>query len=164
VITSGNCRPFLYFRFITSVSLQLILYVLLTQYSATQLQFEADRLFGLISRDKEFSQLISQINHGNALAVVDEALHVLFHGPHPSKKDAYIAIYEDACLVISLMVQWLVCYLCKQLMQLLTPEALVVHLYRIPKYYTHQYLQHQDHFSLKNLVTKQFQKLEENQW
>ena len=135
-----------------------------TQCSAIQLQSDPDRLFGLVSRDKEFSQLISQINHGNTLAVVDEALRVLFHGPHPNNKDAVIAIYEDACLVISLMVQWLVSYLCKQLMQLLTPEALVVHLYQIPKYLVQHYLQLQDHFSLKNLVTKQFQKLKENQW
>ena len=140
------------------------MYVLLTQYSATQLQFEADRLFGLISRDKEFNQLISQINHGNALAVVDEALHVLFHGPHPNNKDAFIAIYDDACLVIFIMVQWLLCYLCKKLLQLLTPEALIVHLNQIPKYYVQSYLQVQEHFSLKNLVGKQHKKLKESHW
>ena len=125
---------------------------------------DADQLFDAILRDKEFSQLISQINHGNALAVVDEALHVLFHGPHPNNKDALIAIYEDACLVISLMVQWLVSYLCKRLMQLLTPEAFIVHLSKIPKYYRESYLQLQEHFSLKNLVEKQHKKLKESQW
>ena len=140
------------------------MFVLLTQCSAIQLLSDADQLFGLILRDKEISKFFSQINHGNASAVVDEALHVLFHGPHPNNKDALIAIYEDACLVISLMVQWLVSYLCKRLMQLLTPEALIVHLYQIPKYLVQHYLQLQDHFSLKNLVTKQFQKLKENQW
>ena len=125
---------------------------------------DADQLFDAILRDKEFSQLISQINHGNASAVVDEALHVLFHGPHPNNKDALIAIYEDACLVISLMVQWLVSYLCKRLMQLLTPEAFIVHLSQIPKYYRESYLQLQEHFSLKNLVEKQHKKLKESHW
>lgn len=128
------------------------------------MQSDADQLFDAILRDKEFSQLISQINHGNALAVVDEALHVLFHGPHPNNMDALIAIYEDACLVISLMVQWLVSYLCKRLMQLLTPEAFIVHLSQIPKYYRESYLQLQEHFSLKNLVEKQHKKLKESHW
>ena len=128
------------------------------------MQSDADQLFDAILRDKEFSQLISQINHGNALAVVDEALHVLFHGPHPNNTDALIAIYEDACLVISLMVQWLVSYLCKRLMQLLTPEAFIVHLSQIPKYYRESYLQLQEHFSLKNLVEKQHKKLKESHW
>ena len=121
-------------------------YSIFTQYSADQLKSDADRLFDAILRDKEFSQLFSQINHGNALAVVDEALHVLFHGPHPNNKDALIAIYDDACLVIFIMVQWLVCYLCKRLLQLLTPEALIVHLNQIPKYYVQSYLQLQEHF------------------
>ena len=135
-----------------------------SQYSAVQLQSDADHLFVAILRDKEFSQLMSQINHGNALAVVDEALHVLFHGPHPNNTDALIAIYEDACLVICLMVQWLVSYLCKRLLQLLTPEALIVHLNQIPKYYIQSYLQLQEHFSLKNLVEKQHKKLKESHW
>ena len=125
---------------------------------------DADQLFDAILRDKEFSQLISQINHGNASAVVDEALHVLFHGPHPNNKDALIAIYEDACLVISLMVQWLVCYLCKRCMQLFTPEGLIAHLHLTPKYYVQSYLQLQEHFSLKKLVAMQFEKLGDNEW
>lgn len=139
-------------------------YSISTQFSADQLKSDADRLFDAILRDKEFSQLFTQINHGNALAVVDEALHVLFHGPHPNNKDAFIAIYDDACLVIFIMVQWLLCYLCKRLLQLLTPEALIVHLNQIPKYYVQSYLQLQEHFSLKSLVEKQHKKLKESHW
>lgn len=96
--------------------------------------------------------------------MVDEALHVLFSEPHLHEKDPPLEIYNDVCLVISLMAQWLVCYLCKRLLQLLTPEALIHHLKQIPKCYIQSYLQLQEHFSLKNLVAKQFKKLEENQW
>ena len=140
------------------------LHVSCTQYTDAELQLDADQLFGTVLRDQEFSQLIAQIHHGNALAVVDEALQVLFNESHLHEKDAPLQIYNHACLVISLMAQWLVSYLCKRLMQLLTPEALIVHLNQIPKCYIQSYLQLQEHFSLKNLLAKQFKKLEENQW
>ena len=135
------------------------------QYSVAELQSDADQLFDAIrTGDLEFSQAFTHIQHGNALAVVDEALHVLFHGPHPNEKDAPIEIYVDACLVISLLLQWLVRYLCRRMIQLLTPEALAVHLHKIPIVYVQSYLKLQEHFSLKNLVEKQFKNLEENQW
>lgn len=135
------------------------------QYSVAELKSDADQLFDSILReDWGFSQVFPKIHHGNALAVVDEALHVLFHGPHPSEKDAPIEIYIDACLVISLLLQWLVRYLCRRLMQLLTPEALAVHLNKVPNVYVQSYLKLQEHFSLKNLMAKQFRSLEENHW
>ena len=62
------------------------------------------------------------------------------------------------------MLQWLVRYLCRRLIQLLTPEALAVHLYKIPKVYVQGYLKIQVHFSLKNLVEKQLKMLKENDW
>lgn len=129
------------------------------------MQSDADQLFdAILKEDNEFSLVFTKIQKGNALAVVDEALHVLFHGPNPNEKDAPIEIYVDACLVISLLLHWLVRYLCRRLVQLLTPEALAVHLYKIPKVYVDSYLKLQEHFSLKNLVAKQLQKLEENRW
>ena len=135
------------------------------QYSVEDLQSDANDLIdAILTEDREFSHVFHQIDHGNALAVVDEALHVLFHGPHPNERDAPIVVYVDACLVISLLLQWLVRYLCRRLLQLLTPEALVVHSNKIPNVYIQSYLRHQEHFSLTNLVEKQFEKLEENQW
>ena len=136
-----------------------------SQYSVAELQSDAIELFdAILNEDQEFSQVFHLIDHGNALAVVDEALRVLFHGPHPNENDAPIEIYVDACLVICLLLHWLVRYLCRRLMQLLTPEALAVHLHKIPKVFVQSYLKLQEHFSLKNLVAKQFEKLEDNQW
>ena len=135
------------------------------QYSVAELQSDADQLFdAILTEHHEFSQVLAHIQQGNALAVVDEALHVLFHGPHPKEKDAAIEISVDACLVISLLLQWLVRYLCRRLIQLLTPEALTVHLHKIPMVYVQSYLKLQDHFSLKNLLANQLKKLQENQW
>ena len=58
-------------------------------------------------------------------------------------------------LMQSLLVQWLVRYFCKALMQLMTPEALVLHEHQIPASYIHNYLTYQKHFSLKDLIQQQ---------
>lgn len=122
------------------------------------MQSDANELFdSILDEDLEFRQIFPQIDRGNALSVVDEALHVLFHGPHPNEKDASIEIYVDACLVISLLLHWLVRYLCRRLIQLL-------HFYKVPNVYVQSYLKLQEHFSLKNLLEMQFKKLDESQW
>ena len=132
------------------------------QYSVAELQSDADQLFdAILTEDHEFSQAFTHIQHGNALAVVDEALHVLFH---PKEKDSPIEVNVNACLVISLLLQWLVRYLCRRLIQLLTPEALAVHLLKIPIVYVQSYLKLQEHFSLKNLLANQLKMLQKNQW
>ena len=58
-------------------------------------------------------------------------------------------------LIQSLFVQWLVRDFCKALMQLMTPEALVLHEHQIPASYIHNYLTYQKHFSLKDLIQQQ---------
>ena len=54
--------------------------------------------------------------------------------------------------VIALLQQWLVMYMCKKLMQLMTPEALLVNHKKIPTHYISAYLTHQTHFSLHHLI------------
>ena len=62
-------------------------------------------------------------------------------------------------LIQSLLVQWLVRYFCKALMQLMTPEALVLHERQIPASYIHNYLTYQKHFSLKDLIQQQLDRI-----
>ena len=62
-------------------------------------------------------------------------------------------------LVQSLLVQWLVRHFCKRLMQLMTPEALVLHEHQIPASYIHNYLTYQKHFSLKDLIQQQLDRI-----
>ena len=62
-------------------------------------------------------------------------------------------------LIRSLFVQWLVRYLCKEVMQLMTPEALVLHERQIPASYIHNYLTYQKHFSLKDLIQQQLNRI-----
>ena len=60
-------------------------------------------------------------------------------------------------LVWSLLVQIIVRHVCKGLMQLMTPEALVLHEHQIPASYIRNYLTFQKHFSLKDLVQQQLE-------
>ena len=62
-------------------------------------------------------------------------------------------------LIWSLLVQWLVRHFCKRLMQLMTPEALVLHEHQLPASYIHNYLTFQKHFSLKDLIQQQLDRI-----
>ena len=61
---------------------------------------------------------------------------------------------KDTKLVLSVLQQWLISYIYKRLMQLMTPEALVSNHEEIPSYYIMHYLNCQSHFSLKDLLQK----------
>ena len=61
---------------------------------------------------------------------------------------------DNTSFVTAVLLQWLVTYFCKKLMQLMTPEALLNNHRKIPSHYISAYLNHQNHFSLKEVVTK----------
>ena len=111
---------------------------------------------------------MSLITHEKAAGLIDEALDVLYHGPEPVEEDAqlnnYFEVYTDSLLVIAVLMQWLVNYLCKKLMQLVPPEAIPVHCSGIPTVYIANYLRFQEHFSLKELMERQLHDLRRNDW
>ena len=120
---------------------------------------DAEDIFEMVTHDREFKHIIPDINHDDVLAMVNEALHVLHRN-----EDAQAELYTDTCMVISVLLQWLVRYLCKRLMQLMTPEALILHSEEIPTPYIQNYLRFQEHFALKDLVKRQFEHLKRNNW
>ena len=69
------------------------------------------------------------------------------------KQDRKMALGSNR-IVITVLQQWLVIYLCKRLLQLMTPEALVTNCKMLPIHYKDHYLNHQSHFSLKNVINK----------
>ena len=83
--------------------------------------------------------------------LIDKALNVLFCH---RQDDESFTVYSDACMVISLVFHWLVMTLCKRLMQLMIAEALPIIKDSIPTYYIEHYLNFQNHFSLKKIVSK----------
>ena len=119
----------------------------------------------MVLSDDIFRDELKKIEHGDDLAVrnaVDGGLHVLFN---TSGSDVHQAdVFLDYCLVIAILAQWLVSYICKRLMQLITPEALVKYNQQIPHHYLTHYLKFQQHFSIGELVECQLSKLRRNEW
>ena len=118
----------------------------------------------MILLDPEFKEIMPQIRHENVAVLIDDALHTLHHGPKPTDKHTPFEIYTDACMVIAVLTQWIIGYLCKHLMQLMTPEALTVHCKDFPTVYIQNYLKFQEHFSLKELVHSCLEDLMRNKW
>ena len=83
---------------------------------------------------------------------------MLSQGSGPDSQDC-IEIFPDACLMISILQQWLIRYLCKRIMQILTPEGMAVHYRKVPRSYREVYFKQQEHFSLKNLVANALNRL-----
>ena len=83
---------------------------------------------------------------------------MLLQGSGPDSQ-ASIEIFPDACLMISILQQWLIRYLCKRMMQILTPEGMAVHYRKIPRSYREVYFKQQEHFSLKNLAVDALKRL-----
>ena len=71
---------------------------------------------------------------------------------------------EDSCLIIAVAVQWLVRYVTKHLMHLLTPEALIINAKHIPNVLIKSYFEFQEHFNLKILINSHLEKLKRNHW
>jgi len=90
-----------------------------------------------------------------AKAAIHSALESLQRGHIDSTEELPPATQ----LMLSLLVQWLVRHFCKQLIQLMTPEALVLHEKQIPASYIQHYLSYQKHFSLKGLIQQQLDKV-----
>ena len=72
---------------------------------------------------------------------------------------------EPACATINnlpilILRELVVVNLRRQLIQLMTPEALVLHSEHLHEYYIQCYLQHQHHFSLGELIKEEYDALE----
>ena len=95
---------------------------------------------------------------------IDDALMVLHNKDQPCDETGAIAVSLDTSIVIYILQQWLIRYFCKTLMQLMTTEALVFHQKKIPSSYLENYLKHQHHFSLRDLIARYCQSVDqENQ-
>ena len=79
---------------------------------------------------------------------------------------SHVISYDGVSLKVQVIVhiwqQWLTRVVCKTILQLLTPEALVYHRMKIPSSYVTQYLLLQHHFSLKDAIAQQLQLLQED--
>ena len=79
-------------------------------------------------------------------------------------QDGITQLSPEGCLVVALFQQWLIRYLCKRLMQLMTSEAFILYRNVIPSSYLENYLSFQAHFSLKDLILKYYKTPEHSGW
>ena len=133
------------------------------QCSDEEMQLDAREVMDHVLRDSEFAgQVLRMSTESSSTETIytaaTEALEALY--TIRSIDEVQKEVSPNACLMISVMTQWLIRYLCKRLMQLMTSEALCVHHRRIPTSYIQAYLNHQHHFSLKALLESQTRILE----
>ena len=122
---------------------------------------DAEHLFHLVLRSNpDFKGVMKREMKDpvSARVVILSALDTLQRGHVDSTYAAY-AVAPATQLIRSLLVQWLVRHFCKALMQLMTPEALVLHEHQLPASYIYNYLTYQKHFSLKDLIQQQLLKM-----
>ena len=132
-----------------------------TQFTPEELADDARYVTNLVTRDSQFAGRFSVLTKPDILQAVPEALEGLYHiHAGGTKMTARADLSINACMVISVFLQWLVRHLAKRLIQLMTMEAVTSHYRTLPLAYTETYLQHQSHFHLKTLIEKQIQVLE----
>ena len=118
--------------------------------SDKELKSDAKYLFDLVQSEIQHSSLV-ELNISTSTVI--ETFKILISIPDSSIAQDGIEFTDDTGLIFRLLVQWFIHYLCKSLMQLMTPEALALLHTRIPESYSWSYLLVQEHFSLKCLLS-----------
>ena len=124
------------------------------QFTREELAADAECVMQLVARDSQFAGQLSVLTCEDVLVAIPEALNGLYHS---SSKDRRTDLSINACMIISVFLQWLVRHLCKRLMQLMTTEALTTRYRTLPHRYTESYLKYQSHFNLQALIERQIQ-------
>ena len=128
-----------------------------SQCQLDELEMDAEHIFPLIQIDAIFDGILQSLTVDCTHQAVTEAIHVLHTASVPNQT---VFISQEASLVISILQHWLICHLCKRLMQLMTPEADILYRKQIPGSLINNYLSHQQHFSLKKLINHHYAALE----
>ena len=110
-----------------------------------------------VLRDSEFAGrilLMTSETYYDSTGDIYKAVVEAFDALHDPKAELNINqdVSINALLVISAVTQLLVRLLCKRVMQLMTSDSLCVHHKRVPTPYIQNYLNYQNHFSLKGLI------------
>ena len=122
------------------------------------MEYDADFLASLVQNSNpKFEGIIK--TELNDIATARQAVLSAFNTLQRDPVDSSQLLAPVSQLMRSLLVQWLVRYLCKEVMQLMTPEALILHERQIPASYIHNYLTYQKHFSLIDLIQQQIDRI-----
>ena len=107
---------------------------------------DAKHVSSLVKRDQEFAASLSGLEEKFILDTVHKAIDSL------SDDLEHVSASRTTRMVIAVLEQWLITYLCERLLQLMTPETLIINHRKIPSHYMDVYLNQQSHFNLKTLI------------
>ena len=125
---------------------------------------DGNHLFPMQANDAKFEGALDLLSIDTINVTVNEAMHILHKHPNPNEHGvATSEMSHQACFVIFILQQWLIRHLCKNVMQLMTPEGVCLHHKKIPTSLIDDYLTNQHHFSLKKLVQHHLSALETSQ-
>ena len=125
------------------------LLLLCIQHLPKEYEEDAKHVIMLVCEEPTFDGCWKMLEVSQIPLAVNKMLAHLLLPPDKSQNPD-----DDTSFVTAVLLQWLVTYLCKKLIQLMTPEALLNNHKKIPSHYISAYLNHQNHFSLKEVVRK----------
>ena len=119
-----------------------------------------EAVFEVAFIDPSFQEILNDMDHSRAADVIVDTMNILHSS---SDSSVYFVVNTEVCLIITVIQQWLIRHLCKQIIQLLTPEALIVHRNKIPSSYLKHYIAFQSHFNLQSLIESKHRALQATQ-
>ncbi len=122
------------------------------QCDSQEFELDLNSLVEVIETNEKLRDLLPGMSEQAVLHGLSEAFEYL----RCAQEDTSSVLSTPACLVISLLHQYIVRYFCKHLMQLMTPESVISNRRKIPSSYIENYLLHQSHFGLKDLLVKYY--------
>ena len=134
-------------------------YSTFSQISADQLALDAKHIFELVNSDHEMKCCCKKLNQEEIRRAVYEALDKLYDPNCFAQEEDITDVSLGASIVICVLQQWFIRFLCRSVMKLMPPEALIYHHMKIPSSYLEDYLIHQHHFNLKDLITSHIELL-----
>ena len=109
------------------------------KHNSKELEHDANNIINLLATaGSEFCGVAEELENCEPDAIsqwVAEALDLVYTGAAPPNIDttdykdddfATLGASKGACMITALIAQWLVRFMCKKLMQLMTPEAAIV--------------------------------------
>ena len=107
---------------------------------------DADSIFKLLSQVDALKELEGCDCHENIAYASEQAFKLLYNTDFK----------PNGFLIIQIIEQLLIRYIIKKIMQLMTPEGIVLNNEIIPQSYIINYLKFQTHFSLKDTISNHY--------
>ncbi len=114
----------------------------------------------LIKEDTMLYKTLTEMDLHQCSKIVSDALDLLMETKLESDPAMTSSkLFAEAELVHFCFKNWLQLFLCKKLLHLMKPEALVIFNYDLPSHYKKIYLKYQFHFSLSKLIQRNWEDL-----